>query len=295
MAAVLTIGLTTVRSEFNSVFPGRDKRSDGWIAGGGHTTVNTGHVGDRTGKAEYRDGDALDEVRALDVDKDLVPGSGVDWMELVVQYLVKKARAGGYIPFRYIIYKGRIWSRGDGWKTRTYTGANKHNEHAHFSGDYTQTADNWRGSLGLASLRGAGGGGTGDMLIRKGDSSEEVKFWQHVLADLGYSPGDIDGDYGPKTEAAINRYRKDRNLGDITYLSGWQAWSMLSAAMAKRAGARGPAGPQGPQGPAGPAGPQGPQGEPGAPGAPGKDGTLTGVLEVQGGTLNVAAAQQEAG
>jgi peptidoglycan hydrolase-like protein with peptidoglycan-binding domain len=290
MAAVLTKGLTTVRAEFNSAFPGRDKKTDGWIAGGGHTVSNTGHVGDRSGDAEYKDGDSLDEVRAIDVDKDLVPGSGVDYMELVVQYLVKKARAGGYIPFRYIIYKGRIWSRSTGWTTRTYTGSNKHTEHAHFSGDYTQTADNWTGSLGLASVRGSGGGGAGgDMLIKKGDQSEEVKFWQYVLADLGYSPGDVDGDYGPKTEAAINKFRKDRDLGNITYLSGWQAWTMLAMTMAKRSGAAGARGATGAQGPAGPAGPQGPQGPAGPPGPAGQNGTLTGVLEVQGGTLNVAA------
>lgn len=156
MAWVLTRGLTTVRSEFNAVFPGRDKASDGSVGDLAHQTSSSGHNPDRTGRAEYKDGDSLDEVRAIDVDRDLVPGSGTDWMELVVQYLVRKARAGEYIPFRYIIYKRRIWSRTDGWQTRTYTGANKHDKHAHFSGGYTQTADNWTGSLGLASVRTGG-------------------------------------------------------------------------------------------------------------------------------------------
>jgi hypothetical protein len=291
VAWVLTRGQTTVRNEFNAVFPGRDKASDGSKGDPAHAASVSGHNPDRTGRAEYKDGDSLDEVRAIDVDRDLVPGSGTDWMELVVQYLVRKARAGGYIPFRYIIYKRRIWSRTDGWQTRTYTGSNAHDKHAHFSGDYTQTADNWTGSLGLASVRGGSGGGeTGDMLIRKGDKSEEVKFWQYVLADLGYSPGDIDGDYGPKTEAAINKYRKDKaDAGPITYLSGWQAWSMLTNVMAKRSGARGPAGPPGAPGAAGAPGPAGPPGPKGDPGPAGKDGTLSGVLDVTGGTLEVTA------
>lgn len=166
MAAVLTKGLQRVRGEFNDAFQGRDKTTDGWIAGGSHTVSNTGHVGDRSGDAEYKDGDSLDEVRAIDVDKDLVPGSQTDWMELVVQFLVKKARAGGYIPFRYIIYKRRIWSRSTGWETRAYNGSSTHEKHAHFSGDYTQTADNWNGTLGLASVRGGiGGGGEDDMEV----------------------------------------------------------------------------------------------------------------------------------
>ena len=289
---VLTKGLNTVRAEFNSVFPGRDKTTDGSVGDLAHQSGSSGHNPDRTGKAEYKDGDSLDEVRAIDVDRDLVPGSATDWMELVVQYLVKKARAGGYIPFRYIIYKGRIWARSDGWKTRTYTGANKHDKHAHFSGDYTQTADNWTGSLGLSTVRGgSGGGGAEDMLVRKGDKSEEVAFWQYVLADTGNSPGEIDGDYGPKMEAAVNASRKrfSATAGPTTSITGWHGFRLLAALADKRAGKPGAAGAAGARGPAGPAGPQGPAGVAGPQGPAGKDGTLSGVLEVEGGTLNVRA------
>lgn len=158
----LTRGLMTVRTEFNLVFKIRDRRSDGSIGDQSHATGTSGHNPDRTGRAEYRDGDAKNEVRAIDVDRDLVPGSGIDWMERVVQYIIKRARAGGYVPFRYIIYKRRIWARSDGWKTRAYTGANAHDQHAHFSGDYTEKADEWTGSLGLASLIGSPGGAGGN-------------------------------------------------------------------------------------------------------------------------------------
>ena len=151
---VLTIGLTTCRSEFNLVFPRRDKTSDGWIGDLAHQLESSsGHNPDITGRAEYKDGDALNEVRAIDVDKDLNDASGHGiTMEKVVQYLVQRARSGFYVPFRYIIFNGRIWRRTTGWKTETYTGPNKHDKHAHLSGDYTQTADNWKGSLNLRSL-----------------------------------------------------------------------------------------------------------------------------------------------
>ena len=286
MSWVLTRGLNTVRAEFNSVFPGRDKASDGSVGDLAHQTGSSGHNPDRTGKAEYKDGDALDEVRAIDVDRDLVPGSSIDWMELVIQYLVKKARAGGYIPFRYLIYKGRIWARSDGWKTRTYTGANKHDKHAHMSGDYTQTADNWTGSLGLASVAGGAGG---DMLVRKGDKSEDVAFWQYVLADTGNSPGTIDGEYGPKMEAAVNASRKrfSATAGPLASITGWHGFRLLAAVAEKRAGADGAAGARGPAGAAGVAGPAGPQGPVGPQGLPGKDGALSGALTVRGGVLEV--------
>jgi hypothetical protein len=187
VAWVLTRGLTTVRNEFDAVWPGRDKASDGSKGDPAHAASVSGHNPDRTGRAEYKDGDSLDEVRAIDVDRDLVPGSAVDWMELVIQYLVRKARAGGYIPFRYIIYKRRIWSRTDGWVTRTYTGANAHNEHAHFSGDYTQTADNWTGSLGLASVR---------------DGGEDMDLTQDNLNDIGLTVANWDYVNGPDVEPA---------------------------------------------------------------------------------------------
>ena len=36
--------------------------------------------------------------------------------------------------------------------TRDYTGSNPHTGHVHLSGDYSQAADEWTGTLGLATL-----------------------------------------------------------------------------------------------------------------------------------------------
>lgn len=291
MAWVLTRGLTTVRAEFNAVFPGRDKTSDGSVGDLAHQTSLSGHNPDRTGRAEFKDGDALDEVRAIDVDRDLVPGSATDWMELVVQLLVRKARAGGYIPFRYIIYKRRIWSRTDGWKTRAYNGANPHDKHAHFSGDYTQTADNWTGSLGLVTVRGGATGGW--MFCRFGDSGDAVKFLQYQLHNLGFKLGTVDGSYGAATASALAAAIKAFNNQAVdgkTY--GPAQMIYVSIMWIRKYGAAGVPGPQGPAGPAGPAGPPGAPGSVGPPGAPGKDGTLTGVLTVEGGTLRVTTQEE---
>jgi hypothetical protein len=146
---VLTRGLTTWRAEINSTFPDREKYTDGSIGDSSHSGSTSGHNPDITGRAEYRDGDGKNEVRAIDVDKDL---RSTVTMEQLIQFLVRLGRAGVYLPFRYFIYNGRIWRKATGWKTEVYTGANSHDQHAHFSGDYTQKADEWTGSLGLASL-----------------------------------------------------------------------------------------------------------------------------------------------
>lgn len=206
---ILTRGLMTVRTEFNLVFKIRDKRSDGSIGDQAHATGTSGHNPDRTGRAEYKDGDAKNEVRAIDVDRDLVPGSGIDWMERVVQYIVKRARAGHYVPFRYIIYKRRIWTRSSGWQTRAYTGANAHDQHAHFSGDYTQKADEWTGSLGLASLlpsdseQGTGANQEED----EGVARQDVADYVHAVAQA--VRGEYDEGTTSKEQAAFRVWRDD--------------------------------------------------------------------------------------
>lgn len=257
--AVLTRGLTTVRAEFNSVFPDRDKSSDGWIGDQAHQGSVSGHNPDKTGRAEYKDGDAKDEVRAIDVDKDL--RSSVT-MEQVIQYLVKKARSGAYVPFRYIIYNRRIWSRSDGWKTRAYTGSNPHTGHAHLSGDYTQTADEWTGSLGLASLVSRPKPPTspapsdwGKEIVSKMKTldlskvtssgstqfkGEDVERLQGLLLAAGYGPSGLvgrngrpDGIAGPGTRAALGSFQKATKTGrggntaTPDYVAGKATWSKL--------------------------------------------------------------------
>lgn len=117
-----------------------------------------------------------------------------------------------------------------------------------------------------------------DMLVKKGDTGEEVRYWQYLLNDLGYSVGTVDGDYGDKTEAAVNAHRKAKGQGAASYISGWHGFVLQRDLMVKYAGRPGPAGPAGPQGAAGPKG------------EPGPAGSLTGRLTVTGGTLAVEAS-----
>jgi hypothetical protein len=287
MAWVLTVGMTTVRGEFDSVWPSRDKASDGSKGDPAHAASVSGHNPDKTGNAEYKDGDSLDEVRAIDVDDDLVPGSGTDWMELVVQHIVKRARAGTYVPFRYIIYKGRIWSRTSGWVTQTYTGSNDHSKHAHFSGDYTQTADNWTGSLGLAAVAGGSGG---LMFCKYGNQGDAVKFLQYQLHNLGYTEvNPVDGDYGDKTAKALAHAIKDYNGSVIDGKTYGPSQMIYISVMWVRKFSAGKVGPAGPAGPKGDTGPAGPKGDTGAAGPPGE---LTGTFNVEGGTIQVSSVPE---
>jgi hypothetical protein len=187
-----------------------------------------------------------------------------------------------------IILGRKVWSckyPDSGW--RDYTG--EYHGHAHV--ELIPSASTSLTAAKIQSIIGGTGGATGggEMLVKKGDKSEEVKFWQYVLADTGNNPGEVDGDYGPKMEAAVNASRKrfSATAGPTPSITGWHGFRLLAALADKRSGADGARGPAGAAGVAGPAGPQGPRGEAGPQGLPGKDGALTGALTVRGGVLEV--------
>jgi peptidoglycan hydrolase-like protein with peptidoglycan-binding domain len=50
--------------------------------------------------------------------------------------------------------------------------------------------------------------------LKPGDQGAQVKTLQKALASLGYSPGTPDGDYGPSTQNAVERFQIAHNLGE---------------------------------------------------------------------------------
>ncbi len=137
---VLVPCLAKLRSEFNELAPDRDTESDGWIGDSAHQAEPSDHNPDETGNTPYEDADSLDEVHAIDVDKDLNrPG----WsMERAVQVIVGRHRSGADKRLNYVIFNRRIWGWFSGWTEREYFGANPHDKHAHFSSLYGSGAGN---------------------------------------------------------------------------------------------------------------------------------------------------------
>jgi hypothetical protein len=249
--------LVTLRAEFNTVSPNRDKGADGWIGDIAHQARTSDH-----------NPDSLGRVLAVDIDSTGPWPSPFDG-------LVESLR--GDSRLEYIIWNRRIASRDQGWTWRTYTGtADPHTGHAHFSARHDHTGNDSTAPWGLTE--------EDDMLVKKGDSGEEVKFWQMVLNDVDDAKLTVDGDYGAATENAVNASRKARGQGPNPAISGWHAFVLLRDMAADRAGATGKTGP------AGPAGPQGPQGPAGPKGDPGQGGQFAGTLNVLGGQLSVEAS-----
>jgi putative peptidoglycan binding protein len=50
--------------------------------------------------------------------------------------------------------------------------------------------------------------------LKPGDTGSQVKALQRALAALGFSPGKPDGDYGPTTKIAVERFQVAKGLGE---------------------------------------------------------------------------------
>lgn len=149
---VLVPCLVQLRAELNRIAPGRSKRSSGSVADAAHRAGGTSdHIPDEEAAAlRGRDADRVNEVHAIDEDKDLrVPGLS---MEKVVQFLLARCRSGAEKRLRYIIFSRRIWEASNGWRQRTYKGSNPHAEHAHFSATYDTAGEASMASWHLADL-----------------------------------------------------------------------------------------------------------------------------------------------
>lgn len=141
MAWVLAPNIKALFGAFNKIAPNRDRTSDGTIGDLAHQGSASGHNPDESGNAERSDSDSVDEVRAGDVDTDLrTPGLT---MEACVQRIVRTPNLRKRLI--YVIYNGRIWSASSGWVERPYSGANRHDHHAHFSGhpDHDNNSAPW--------------------------------------------------------------------------------------------------------------------------------------------------------
>jgi Putative peptidoglycan binding domain len=53
-----------------------------------------------------------------------------------------------------------------------------------------------------------------EQTLKPGDTGSQVKVLQRALAALGFSPGKPDGDYGPATQAAVERFQVSKKLAE---------------------------------------------------------------------------------
>jgi hypothetical protein len=109
-AYFLSPALVRLRLEVNALWPNRSKASDGWIGDTAHSARKSDH------NPDYSAGGI---VRAIDV-----TNAGIN-VDKFVSCVIRDVRT------RYVITRGRIWTRENGWQK--YTGSNGHYHHVHVS------------------------------------------------------------------------------------------------------------------------------------------------------------------
>lgn len=126
--------LESLRDEINELAPDREKYTDGSVGDSSHSGSSSDHNPDETGITPNEDADDINEVHAIDVDKDLRKAG---WsMSRVTEIIVTRHRTGQDNRLQNVIWNRRIASRSWGWTWRSYGGPNAHTEHAHFSARY---------------------------------------------------------------------------------------------------------------------------------------------------------------
>lgn len=111
-----------LRLEINTLFPGRDRKSDGSVGDAAHAARESDHNPDENGW-----------VRAIDIDEDVWGKNNEDpaIANVLVRQIIAIAKKDSRI--KYVIFEGKIWSPLLNWKGRPYSGSNPHNHHIHIS------------------------------------------------------------------------------------------------------------------------------------------------------------------
>lgn len=142
MAYFLSPALARLRLEVNTLWPNRSKVSDGWIGDTSHAARKSDH------NPDYSAGGI---VRAIDV-----TNSGIN-VDAFIAAVIRDPRT------RYVISRGRIWTRDRGW--HTYYGSNGHYAHVHVSVRSVSEYDLQLHSWGLATSVANDTGGTGGVTV----------------------------------------------------------------------------------------------------------------------------------
>lgn len=193
MAWRLARSLEKLRTQINNAYPNRSKASDGTIGDTAHSSRKSDHNPNSAGV-----------VCAIDITHD--PKNGVD-----AGRIAETIRLSRDPRIKYIISNGRISNpdiSGGAW--RKYSGANPHNHHFHLSvKDNYDSIVPWRFEPGTdipAVLAATASPHIAKPLLKRGSTGEAVKELQRLLKI------DVDGKFGPKTEAAVKAFQKSRKL-----------------------------------------------------------------------------------
>lgn len=142
--------LLSLRSEFNSLAPNRDKGADGTIGDSAHTSSSDHTPDEDSDVLRDHDADSKNEVHALDIDSSGPwPGTGTQKqrfhaiiMRIIAGERAKWLSATDKCRLNYVIWDGKIYDKDNDFQPRNYNGSDPHTNHAHFSSRYETSCEN---------------------------------------------------------------------------------------------------------------------------------------------------------
>lgn len=222
MAWRVAKSLNILLKQVNDLAPNRDRSSDGSIGDENHATRNSDHN-------PWVMDNGIGVVTARDFTND--PAHGMP-----SQALAEALVASHDSRIKYIISNRQIASGTDqdhpAWVWRPYSGSNPHNHHCHISVKsdkaHYDSEEPWRFTFVTEGIpvaneepKPAHG------LLRRGAKGEQVVALQSLLNSHGASIP-VDGDFGPRTEAALRLYQASKHLV-ADGIAGRYTWEMLEA------------------------------------------------------------------
>jgi len=210
MAWRLAKSLQILRGQVDLLWPKRDRTSDGALGDSRHAATKSDHNVNEHGV-----------VTALDIDKDLNPGG--PYVKTIVDQII----ASRDPRVKYIIHQGKICAGYPGpspWVWRPYIGKNAHFEHMHISVRkepqfYDSTAA-WLGGADADLMDAANAPDHERPTLHLGSAGTAVMELQRILKI------NADGDFGPRTKAAVIAFQKANGLKPDAFV-GEKTWSKL--------------------------------------------------------------------
>jgi len=193
----LAKAVEALRASVNAKWPKRSKVSDGTIGDAAHASRGSDHN-------PWVTQGGIGVVTAIDITHD--PANGLD-----SEALAEALRASRDPRIKYIISNKKICSSLESpWKWRPYTGKNPHNHHVHVSVKADRAlyddASPW-GLDGVVAPKVDAPQPVRRPTLKRGSTLKDSVIELQKL--LGVA---ADGDFGPKTEAAVRAFQKSKGM-----------------------------------------------------------------------------------